>query len=260
MANNHFVAVHQNLEKLLEAKVNALPKGFNQTRFLQNCMTVLQDTKGIEKVEPKTVARTMLKGAFLGLDFFNRECYAIPYGNSLQFQTDYKGEIKLAKKYSINPIKDIYAKLVREGDDFQEEISDGKQTISFKPKAFNNGTILGAFAVALFKDGSMMYETMSVEEMEHVRNKFSKMANGQAWKDSTGEMYKKTVLRRLCKLIELDFDTIEQKQAFDEGSGLEFKNDNEKVEIKKSSLEEEFENIIEVEDYTVEEGEQIGIE
>lgn len=257
---NQLTVVHNNLQKLLESKVEALPKGFNQTRFLQNCMTVLQDTKGIEKVDPRTIARTMLKGAFLGLDFFNRECYAIPYGNTLQFQTDYKGEIKLAKKYSINPIKDIYAKLVREGDDFQEEISDGKQTISFKPKAFNNGTILGAFAVALFKDGSMMYETMSVEEMEHVRNKFSKMANGQAWKDSTGEMYKKTVLRRLCKLIELDFDTIEQKQAFDEGSGLEFKNDNEKVEIKKSSLEEEFENIIEVEDYTVEEGEQIGIE
>lgn len=260
MANNQLAVVHSNLQTLLKNKSEALPKGFNQTRFLQNCMTVLQDTKGIEKVEPITIARTMLKGAFLGLDFFNRECYAIPYGNQLNFQTDYKGEIKLAKKYSINPIKDIYAKLVREGDEFQEEIVDGKQTITFKPKAFNNGTILGAFAVALFKDGSMMYETMSVEEMEHVRNKFSKMANGQAWKDSTGEMYKKTVLRRLCKLIELDFDTIEQKQAFDEGSGLEFKNDKEKVEMKKSSLEEEFENVIEVEDYTVEEGEQIGVE
>lgn len=246
MDAKHLTVVHQNLNTLLKAKADALPKGFNQTRFLQNCMTVLQDTKNIEKVEPKTVARTMLKGAFLGLDFFNRECYAIAYGNTLQFQTDYKGEIKLAKKYSINPIKDIYAKLVREEDEFQEEIIDGKQTINFKPKAFNNGNIIGAFAVALFKDGSMIYDTMSVEEMEHTRNKFSKMANGQAWKDSTGEMYKKTVLRRLCKLIELDFDTIEQKQAFDEGSGMEFNNSTEKIERPKTSLEEEYENIIEV--------------
>lgn len=259
MANNQLAVVHSNLQTLLKNKSEALPKGFNQTRFLQNCMTVLQDTKGIEKVEPITIARTMLKGAFLGLDFFNRECYAIPYGNQLNFQTDYKGEIKLAKKYSINPIKDIYAKLVREGDEFQEEIKEGRQIINFKPKVFNNGTILGAFAVVLFKDGSMIYDTMSADEIEHTRTKFSKMPNGQAWKDSTGEMYKKTVLRRLCKLIELDFDTIEQKQAFEEGSDFEFK-DKETVEMKKSSLEEEFEQAIEVADFTVvEEGEQVEI-
>ncbi|MGF7059250.1 recombinase RecT [Brassicibacter mesophilus] len=259
MAENQLTVIHSNLQKLLDNKSEALPKGFNQTRFLQNCMTVLQDTKGIDKVEPITVARTMLKGAFLGLDFFNRECYAIPYGNQLNFQTDYKGEIKLAKKYSINPIKDIYAKLVREGDEFQEEIKDGKQTITFKPKMFNNGTILGAFAVALFKDGSMMYETMSVEEMEHVRKTFSKQSSGKAWTDSTGEMYKKTVLRRLCKLIELDFDSIEQKQAFEEGSGFEFKDNKEKSEIKRSSLEEEFEQVVDVDYEVVKEGEQIEI-
>lgn len=252
---NHLVVIHQSLEKLLESKASALPKGFNQTRFLQNCITVLQDTRGIEKVEPKTVARTMLKGAFLGLDFFNKECYAIPYGNSLQFQTDYKGEIKLAKKYSINPIKDIYAKLVRAGDDFEEAVVDGKQTINFKPLPFNSGEILGAFAVVVFKDGSMVYETMSVSEMEHVRSKFSKQSTGKAWTDSTGEMYKKTVLRRLCKLVELDFDTIEQKQAFDEGSGFEFKTE-ERIEKPKSSLEEEFETIIDVEEAELIEADQ----
>ena len=68
------------------------------------------------KCEAPTVVRTLLKGAFLGLDFFNGECYAIPYGNQCQFQTDYKGEIKLCKRYSSNPIQDIYAKVVREGD------------------------------------------------------------------------------------------------------------------------------------------------
>ncbi len=259
---NHLQIVHSNLQKLLDSKSEALPKGFNETRFLQNSMTVLQDTRNIEKVEPKSIARTMLKGAFLGLDFFNRECYAIPYGNNLQFQTDYKGEIKLAKKYSINPIKDIYAKLVREGDEFEEAIKEGRQIVNFKPKSFNNGNILGAFAVALFQDGSMIYETMSVDEIEHTRTKFSKMPNGQAWKDSRGEMYKKTVLRRLCKLIELDFDTIEQKQAFDEGAGVEFNNqNNDKPERPKSSLEEEFEQAIDADYEEVkEEGEQIETE
>lgn len=235
---------HTNLISLINNKKDALPKDFNETRFIQNCMTVLMDTKSIENCLPDSVARTMLKGAFLGLDFFNKECYAIPYGNSLNFQTDYKGEIKLAKKYSINPIKEIYAKIVREGDLFEESIENGHQTINFKPKAFNNGEILGAFAVALFKDGSMMYETMSKEEIEQVRRNYSKMPNSTAWKNSTGEMYKKTVLRRLCKLIELDFDSIEQAKAFEEGAGVTFNQEEKSQKEEKSifDIEEKEEN------------------
>jgi len=200
-------------------------------------MTVLQDTKDIDKCQPISVARTMLKGAFLGLDFFNRECYAIPYGGNLQFQTDYKGEIKLAKKYSFNSIKDIYAKIVREGDDFQESIEDGRQTINFKPLPFNNGEIIGAFAVCLFQDGSMLYETMTKQEIED----FSKAKNSPAWVKTPGEMYKKTVLRRLCKLIELDFDSVETKKTYDETSEFEFGSANHEV----SNFDKDDSNIIE---------------
>lgn len=239
---------HKALGGLLQSKAAALPRDFNQTRFLQNCMTVLQDVKGIEECQPVSVARTMLKGAFLGLDFFNKECYAIIYnrkiGNSwsknLEFQTDYKGEIKLAKKYSINPIKEIYAKLVREGDEFEEKIINGQQIINFNPIPFNDGKILGAFSVCYFHDGSMTYETMSTEEIESIKNEFSKKDKdgnfSKAWEGSTkGEMYKKTVLRRLCKLIELDFDTIMQKKTYDESSGFEFR---EEAKIEKSNLDD----------------------
>jgi recombination protein RecT len=216
------MVIHSNLQNLIDNKLDAMPRGFNKTRFIQNCMVVLQDTQGIEKMSATSVARTMLKGAFLGLDFFNRECYAIPYGNTLQFQTDYKGEKKLAKKHSVNPVLDIYAKNVREGDEYQVDVEDGKQTLHYKPIPFNDGKITGSFAVALFKDGSMMVEDMSVKDIEEVRTRYSKVPNGPAWKNSPGEMYKKTVLRRLCKGIELDFDTIEQKQTYDEAADADF--------------------------------------
>lgn len=215
------VEIHSKLDAFLAEKQDAMPTGFNKTRFLQNCMTVLQDTKGIENCDAVSVARTMLKGAFLGLDFFNKECYAIVYGGTVQFQTDYKGEKKLAKRYSVRPVKDIYAKLVKEGDDFREEVKDGQQTIQFVPKPFNNGEILGAFAVVLYDDGGMAYEVMSTEDIEATRKNYSKQANGQAWTKSKGEMYKKTVLRRLCKNIELNFDTIEQAQTFDDASDFD---------------------------------------
>lgn len=221
---NYLVEINNGLETSLEKQVDALPEKFNKQRFVQNCMTVLQDSKSdFSKCEPRTVVRTLLKGAFLGLDFFNGECYAIPYGGSCQFQTDYKGEIKLAKRYSSNPIQDIYAKVVKAGDEFSENIENGHQTVCFKPKPFNNGEVIGAFAVCLYKDGSMIYDTMSKEEIEHTRVTFSKAQNSTAWKASPGEMYKKTVLRRLCKLIDLNFDTADQDQAFEEGSLMDVK-------------------------------------
>ena len=228
---------HDVLNKFLINKQEALPNDFNETRFLQNCMTVLQDTKDIEKMKPVSIARTMLKGAFLGLDFFNGECYAIPYSNKLKFQTDYKGEIKLAKKYSINEIQDIYAKLVREGDQFDERIIDGKQSIDFKPETFNDGDIIGAFAVCLYKDGSMIYETMSRQEIEDIRNNFSKVKNSLMWTKTPGEAYKKTVLRRLTKMIELNFGNQERKKAYDNGSDVEF--NEEKTEKEKSPFDKD---------------------
>jgi len=220
MADNKLVTIHSNLQNLLKSKANALPKGFNDTRFMQNAMAVLQDTKDIQKMDPLSVARTMLKGAFLGLDFFNKECYAIPYGNSLNFQTDYKGEIKLAKKYSIKPIDDVYAKLVRVGDSFLEGVRNGKQYVDFNPKPFNIGEIVGVFSVCLYKDGSMLIETMTLEEIDKVRTTYSKMPDGKAWKNSYGEMAKKTCLRRLCKFIEYEFDSFEIAEAYKESADV----------------------------------------
>ncbi len=238
---------HSKLNQLLVAKVDAMPQDFNQTRFLQNCMTVLQDTKGIENCKPVSIARTLLKGAFLGLDFFQKECYAIPYGGDLQFQTDYKGETKMAKKYSIRPIKDIYAKVVRKGDEFKEEIVAGQQVVDFKPLPFNDAEIIGAFAVVLYQDGGMEYETMSTKQIEGIRENFSKMKNGLMWTKTPEEAYKKTVLRRLTKKIEKDFASIEQAKVYDESSDMDFKQEQPKQEandpfatVKENAIDVEF--------------------
>lgn len=220
--SNHLVVIQDKLDKFIDEKIKGMPKEFNKTRFIQNSMAVLLETRNIEQCTEQSVVRTLIKGAFLGLDFFNKECYAIPYGNSMQFQTDYKGEIKLAKKYSSNPIKDIYAKVVREGDEFSEEVIAGQQSINFKPKPFNNAEIIGAFAVVFYKDGSMMVDTMSKEEIEITRKTYSKQPNGKTWEKSTGEMYKKTVLRRLLKYIDIHFETVDQKEAFDAASDMDF--------------------------------------
>jgi recombination protein RecT len=230
------------LTSMLESEKGALPAGFNSLRFKQNVMTLLSEMDlSNMKNQEFNLARCIMKGAYLGLDFFNKECYVITFGGKPQFMTDYKGEEKLCKKYSINPIKDIYAKLVREDDEFEEFVEKGQQYINFKPKPFNNKSIIGSFAVVLFQDGSMLYETMSKEEIEMVRDMFSKQSKGQAWTKSFGEMARKTVLRRLCKHIQLDFDNIEQQKAWEDGGDLQLDSTPKESATEKSDLEKELE-------------------
>lgn len=219
------------VDKLSEVNT-ALPEGFNKTRFAQNSVAVLQEISKqnrvniVEKCGQDNVISGLIKGAFLGLDFFSKECYLIPYKNNktgqytLNFQVDYRGAKKLAKKYSVRKIKEISAEIVREGDTFKKWIEDGKTKFEFIPQVFNKGNIQGAFAYVVYEDGGTLVDIMTLDELNVTRSK-SKAQNSMAWKDFTNEMYKKTVLHRLCKAIELDFETINQKQIFDDDVAIE---------------------------------------
>lgn len=193
--------------------VEALPPDFNRARFVQNCMALVTGTPELAKYPKEKLVPGLLKGAYLGLDFFNKECYLIPYGSDLNFQIDYKGMTKLVKKYSIRPVNDIYARIVREGDEFKEGVEHNEPFINFNPKPFNTGKILGAFAVCQFADGGIKYEVMSKDELD-IAKRMSKAQSGTAWQHFSGEMYKKTVLRRLCKNIPMDMD-FHQTQIID---------------------------------------------
>lgn len=222
MANEVAVKFSEQLTDKLISYSGALPNNFNRDRFVQNCLAVMNENPELAKINKAEVIQRLCKGAFLGLDFMNKECYLIPYGNTVQFQTDYKGECKFVKRYSIRKIKDIFAKVVREGDYFEEAVIDSVPAINFRPKPFNSAEIVGAFAVVLYEDGGIDYETMSVQDIQSVRNNYSKASQSKAWKYSFDEMAKKTVLRRLCKHIETDFESEEARSAWDEGSGMNF--------------------------------------
>lgn len=226
-ANEYLDYMQGSIETELQRNVDALPKDFDNKRFALNCIALIRDNmaqwkKDYEKVDPKSIITAFVKGAFLDLDFFNKECYIIPYGKEATFQTDYKGEIKLAKKYSSRLIKDIYAKNVRKGDIFQETIIDGECGLKYRPEPFNDNEIVGTFAVIVFADGGIAIESMSRAEIEKVRNTSSKAPNSPAWKNYPGEMYKKTVLRRLLKTVDLHFDNTTQQSAFQGGSDVDF--------------------------------------
>lgn len=210
------VAIMDKLDNISDA----LPKDFNKARFVQNAIALLNDKPDLAKFGQPKIMAGLMRGAMLGLDFFNKEAYLVGYGQDLQYQTSYIGSQKLIKKYAIRPVRNIYAELVREDDVFEMGIIENKRYVTFKPKPFNNKRIVGTFAVVEYEDGDIAVETMNIDEIESVRKK-SKMGNAGAWKDFYGEMVKKSVIRRLCKKIEIDFENTEQKQIFEADTDIE---------------------------------------
>ena len=128
-------------------------------------------------------------------------------------------------------------------DEFKEKIVDGQPTIDFLPLPFNDDEIIGAFAVCQFEDGGLQYDVMSRKSLDQTR-KASRMANGPAWKFEE-EMFKKTVLRRLCKHIQIDFDSPEQFKYFNEEAQIETKNESKGASLNSLLVEDESEVVSE---------------
>lgn len=227
----------------LETVKSGLPANFNIQRFVNNAVALLNGNETLQKYVANNaggigqIKNGLMRGAYLGLDALRNEFYLIPYGSKLDFRIDYRGEQKLVKKYSIRPVKDIYAKIVRQGDDFEEKIINGVPTIDFKPMPFNESPVVGAFAVCLFEDGGIAYEVMNKAELDAVE---AKSQRSGAWKDFPNEMRKKSVIRRLCKQMEIDFENATQYEIFNEDMGMNFDRPNIQEEVKENANTEDF--------------------
>lgn len=222
MANEIVQSFSEQLTDKLITLENALPKDFKRERFVQNALSVLNDKPELMKVNKAQLILGLTKGAMCNLDYSNREFYLIPYGNTVQFQFDYRGLAKIAKQYSIRPIKEIRSEVVRVGDKFNVSIVDNKQIINYEPIPFSDEEIVGVFAYIEFTDGSVICERMSTKDVNDVRNSYSKASQSKAWKNSWGEMARKTCLKRLLKTVELSMESAEAKKIFDEESGNDF--------------------------------------
>ena len=85
------------LTEKLDVVQEALPKDFNKTRFVQNALALVNENTNLQKYSQQQIMSGLLKGAYLGLDFYSKEAYLIPYGNQLNYQTSYLGLRNLLK-------------------------------------------------------------------------------------------------------------------------------------------------------------------
>lgn len=215
MANELSISEQKGLSTYFESALNStvnLPDTVDKQRLALNFVSLLQDKPELKKFGAEHIAPMVVRCAKDNLDVLNNEVYIYEgYGGKLTYTPSYKGLRKMAIEKSVKPINQIYSKLIKDGDEFEEEFSNGQQHVRFKSKFGNNGAIVGVFAVCVFADNTEIYEVMTKDEIDACK---SKSRNSGAWKDFYGEMAKKSCVRRLCKNITLDFTDKQQADTF----------------------------------------------
>ena len=149
--------------------------------------------------------------------------YLIPFNNrqagvmECQLVIGYRGLVELARRSG--QLSSLQAEVVREADEWELEFGlDAK--LRHVPKGNMKSPIARAYAIARFKDGAHQVAVMEREEIDAIR-KQSKAGGGGPWKDHYAEMAKKTVIRRLCKLLPLTPE-VESKIAIVDSTEFDF--------------------------------------
>lgn len=174
-----------------------IPKEIALDAFLRVARSTASDSK-FANCDPKSFLLALLKCGRAGLYADGREAHLIAFGREVQAVFDVKGICSLAGRAGIL----VTPKLVHENDEFSVEEDDGtgKTKITHRVNyRAPRGAIQAVYSRAVMSDGRVDYEIMSVDEVEGVRQSYSRAKDSSPWKNSWGEMAKKTAIKRHSK-------------------------------------------------------------
>lgn len=177
----------------------ALPQHMTPDRLMRICLTEFRKNTRLQQCDHLSFLGAVVTAASLGLEPGSAlgQCYLVPYKNEVEFQIGYRGMIDIARRSG--NIVSISARAVYEGDHFKV-IYGTEDAIEHEPK-FKSSELTHVYAVAKLQGGGVQFDVMSVQEVDQIRTRYSKASQGKAWTDSYDEMAKKTVLRRLFKML-----------------------------------------------------------
>lgn len=196
----------------------ALPSYFTPEQFATIVRTSINRNPKLLECTPESFMVALLTAAQMGIAPDGRHGHLIPRWNGqhkcmqVTFQDDYKGLISLVRRATNTA--DVYAELVCEHDTFELKKGLHRDLVHDIDIRRPRGEIIGAYAVISYKDAqSPSFEFMSREEIERVRERsesWKRDQNRSPWSTDEGEMFKKTVLRRLFKTADLGYELSER--------------------------------------------------
>jgi recombination protein RecT len=194
------------LEQFKTEIARALPKHLNADRMARIALTCFRQNAKLAQCQPASVFASVIQASQLGLEpGLLGQCYLIPYKDECTLQIGYQGLVDLVRR--TGRVKRIEAHVVRDGDKFIYR-TGMTTTLEHEPSLDGDpGDLRLAYAVAEFTDGGFHVEVMTRHQIETIRDRSQNVQNakkfGKAtpWTTDTEEMWRKTVLRRICKYL-----------------------------------------------------------
>lgn len=188
------------LEKAKPQITSALPRHLSADRMLRISMTSIRRTPKLLSCTPASLLGAIMQAAQLGLepDGVLGMAYLVPFKDTVQLIIGYKGLIDLARRSG--QLSTIYARVVYHKDQFEYSYGLNEELKHIPSGEDDPGEIVAAYAVARLKDGGVQFECMTRREIDAIRKR-SRSADDGPWVTDFPEMAKKTVLRRLCKML-----------------------------------------------------------
>mgnify|MGYP000483537483 CR=1 FL=1 len=204
---------------------SVLPAHIPAKKFMRTVVGAVQNNPELLQADQSSVLQSCQKAAQDGLLLDNREAALVTFNTKVgdswvkkaQYMPMMGGILKKAR--NSGDISSIGAHVVYDNDEFDYFIDEDGTHLKHRPLFDGDrGGLRLAYATAKLKDGTTQIEVMTREEIEQVR-RVSKSGSDKKtgapigiWKQWPAEMWKKTVLRRLCKYLPSSADL---DQVFD---------------------------------------------
>lgn len=217
--------------KMQQSLRAAMPKHLDPGKLVRVVLGSFQKNPKLLECNPESILYSIMQSAALGLEPDGGvlgQGYLVPFWNGkakrmeCQFIPGFRGLIKLARQSS--EVADVDAQVVYEKDEFSYELGLN-QTLKHKrnDEVADPGKLKYVYAVARFRDGERKFVVLNEREVHAIRAKSaSKTREGQLigpWVEHEAEMWKKTAVRRLCKMLPLSVDVARKIAAENEETG-----------------------------------------
>jgi recombination protein RecT len=222
----------------------ALPPHIPKDRFLRVVMTAVQTSMAsnytnLLECDRRSLWQSAMKAAQDGLLPDSREGAILKYGDKAQWLPMIAGIRKKARNSGEISTWDVHC--VYKNDRFLLRLGDSPTIEHSYDLAQPRGDLIGAYSVALLKDGSKSYEVMSIDEIRAIRDRSQAWSAFKAgkikstpWSTDEAEMARKTVAKRHAKQLPSSADLDDLMRRDDELYNFE-KDDAEAPPAKKAA-------------------------
>jgi recombination protein RecT len=195
--------------RFMEALAQSLPQQsiILAPALVRQALTIIKGSDTLQRCSEHSIFNSIAEVAQAGLslDLHLGQCYLVPFSNIATVMYGYRGLIELARRSG--EVNEIVGEIRYSKDEFSITLGSDRRLVHvpFDAPESKRGERLGAYAIADMSRSRPVFEYMSAEQIERIKNgvlKRKKSDKPSVWEtEHENEMWRKTPVRRIAKRL-----------------------------------------------------------